>query len=138
MTGVTIKTEIMNKIFAVLLLAAFSFNCAPKGQNKMTIITMDADENELGIQKGRTFQVELQVQSGTGFDWELASPLSKCSFVSAKTGKVVGSPGSKQIKTMEFTANETGTEEIRFIYRRSFEDKSIKPANEKVLAVTIL
>lgn len=132
------KNQNMNKIIAIFLLAAFSFQCAPKGQNKLTVVTMDTKENALGIQKGQLFQVELPVQSGTGYDWELAAPATKCSFVSAKSGKPSGAPGSRQIKTMEFSANETGMETIKFIYRRPFDDKNIAPADEKVLVVTVL
>jgi predicted secreted protein len=127
----------MNKLIVIFLLATCNFYCAPKGQNTMTIVTMEEKENALGIAKGKTFQVELPVQTGTGYDWELESPVTKCSFVSAKHGKNSGVPGSKAIKTLGFTANETGTEVIKFIYRRSFDDKSVAPADEKLLTVTI-
>ncbi len=128
----------MKAHFVLLFVLALGVHCA---SSKKNTITIDGKEKELTIKRGRIFKVQLPMQSGTGFDWELASPVQKCAFVGsdhiADPKDTLHMMGAKQLKVMEFKTHEAGNEDIKFIYRRSFEDKSIAPADEKLLKLTI-
>jgi predicted secreted protein len=100
------------------------------------LISLDSAFQQVEVKKNASFGVLVQVQSGTGYNWDLATPPAKCRFTESKITEAATLPGAKETRLMVFKATESGLDSIRFVYRRAWETDS-KPQSERVLAVTI-
>lgn len=95
-------------------------------------------ENTLTVNVGENFQIELDSNITTGYQWKIAKPLKK-SLIKLKSSRYINlqpnvmGAGGKEIWT--FTALKKGKTKINFAYSRAWE--KTKPAKQKIYTVEI-
>jgi predicted secreted protein len=122
----------MKPLIAYLFLLAATTQA--RAQKKLAaLISLDSAFQKVEVKKNATFGVLVQVQSGTDYNWDLATPPAKCRFTESKTTEAATMPGANETRLMVFKATEAGLDSIRFVYRRP----ASTPQKERVLAVMI-
>lgn len=125
------------RLFIVIMIALCVYGCASTAKQKTTVLRLDEKEASLKIKHGNLFTIEIPVQAGTGYQWDIAAPPTKCHFIGADIrNDSTGNVGGKEMRIMRFSSSETGSEDVHFILHRAFEtDKA--PVDEKILHLTV-
>jgi predicted secreted protein len=93
---------------------------------------------EIRAVPGETFEVTLEGVPGSGFRWEPELPEGKSPVV-ALGDEVEGADpsrvGGSAVQRFRFQAVEPGKVELRFVYRRSWEDDP--PLEKRAFAVVV-
>ena len=87
---------------------------------------------------GETFEVTLEGVPGSGFRWEPEPPAGKSPVVARGEELEEADPsrvGGSAVQRFRFQAVEPGRVELRFVYRRSWEDEP--PLEERAFAVVV-
>jgi len=124
------------------------------GESKITSVN-GLDIVQLGsttttnVNVGDLLRVELQMSSGTGFEWKVASDASNASPApillpqfnwSNGTGTITPvnaqKPGGSVLCIFEFDVSQAGTSVLTFNLARSWE-KGVPPADKRVLTVDV-
>ena len=113
----------------IVACAILLVQCAASRKALTSEINMDQAEQSATLPVQGTVHVLLPLPETGDYDWSLASPAVLSSFSSAY--KVQGKP---PVKKMIFKLNTTGTEDLRFLLKRS---GSADVEQQKVLHLTI-
>jgi predicted secreted protein len=125
------------RIAITVLIAMYLCGCASTARQKSIVVRLDDKETSLKIRNGNLFTIEIPVQAGTGYQWDLAAPPTKCHFISADVKNTQPeNVGGKEMRMMRFSSSETGSEDVHFILHRPFENDKT-PVEKKILHLTV-
>lgn len=129
----------MKKIVIVIVMALFAVFMLTGCKSGSAEPVYSKDDTQIKAKAGESFQIELEKNPTTGYEWTMANSdesvvkLSSDEYKSTNTDPdVVGAGG---VHTYTFEALKTGTATITFIYERSFEEDSA--AETIVYTVTV-
>jgi predicted secreted protein len=107
-------------------------------EKAMIIVNENKDDQEISLGMGDTLEVRLASQPGTGYGWQVASPLPSVLRLVEKTldlgggGQVPSAPGAPATAVFRFAPVGVGTGELRLVYVRPWEKESVPKKSYKL------
>jgi len=132
-------------ILAALAALACALSCATSGElvHPYSVVFEQSGMKAL-LEQGKTFEVRLERQAGTGYSWEIAghndciAPEGKPTV--EKPEKPAGRPGiagGKEYQVFRFTAVKPGRGTLEIRFARPWE-KGVEPAKRFVLNYEVI
>jgi inhibitor of cysteine peptidase len=95
---------------------------------------MSNDTNEITARVGEVFSIEVESNPTTGYMWEPRFDDNILKLVSSKFIPMSKQMGSGGLQRFDFKASKPGRTIVKFIYKRTWEERSLK---EKEFSISI-